>query len=319
MSRWPSRATRPWTQTLDVRAGAEATLALTAANADAGPVTAPSEMPGARPVDNADVRTLWQGSVVSLWTSTAQATGFVVDPRGLVATSQQAVGMQTTLEVQITPALKLAGRVLMADAASDVAVLRVDAAAVSAIRAVPLGCGSPLPPLANGQDIVALDAATVGRVRETDGKVSRVTARAMIADLPLPRGAMGGPVFTIAGTAVGLSSLIGEKEGDARDESRVVRVDAVCDVVANAIAVLETSPPAPAHAAAGRAVDGDPRGHARGDDEGPCRQPGPVSGRVRGLRRGVADAAAPPRRPRVDGLRQLVADMSEPRRRCSCG
>ncbi len=235
-----------WVQTLDVPAGAEAALTFTAANAQAGAVTAASATPGARPVDNADVRTLWQQSVVSLWLPTAQASGFLVDPRGLVATSQQAVGTQTTVEVQLTPALKFAGRVLLADAANDVAVLRVDAAAVATIRPVPLGCGASLPALKNGQEIVSLDAATVGRVRETDGTVSRVNARAMIADLPLPRGAMGGPVFTATGTAIGLASLIGEKEGDARDESRVVRVDAVCDVVAKAIAALEKSPAATA-------------------------------------------------------------------------
>lgn len=232
-----------WVQTLDVRAGADATVAFTAANAQGGPVTAASATPGARPIDNADVRTLWQQSVVSLWLPTAQASGFVVDARGLVATSQQAVGAQTTVEVQITPALKLAGRVLLADAASDVAMLRIDATALSGIRPVPLGCGAALPALKNGQEIVSLDAATVGRVRETDGTVSRVNARAMIADLPLPRGAMGGPVFTATGTTIGLASLIGEKEGDARDESRVVRVDAVCDVMAKALAALDASPP----------------------------------------------------------------------------
>lgn len=235
-----------WVQTLDVRAGADAAVSFTAANAEAGALSGAAAAPGARPVDNADVRTLWQQSVVSLWTPTAQATGFVVDARGLVATSQQAVGSETTVEVQVTPALKLAGRVVIADPANDVAMLRVEATPLSAIRPVPLGCGAPLPALKNGQEIVSLDAATVGRVRETDGTVSRVNARAMIADLPLPRGALGGPVFTTTGTPIGLASLIGEKEGDARDESRVVRVDAVCDVMAKALAALETAPRPPA-------------------------------------------------------------------------
>ena len=65
----------------------------------------------------------------------------------------------------------------------------------------------------------------------------------MIADLSLDGGSAGGPVFAAGGHVVGLTSFIGEKEGDSRDESRVVRVDAMCDAVAAAEKMIAAAPP----------------------------------------------------------------------------
>ena len=68
----------------------------------------------------------WQDSVVALWTPTTHASGFVIDAKGLIATSQRAIGAATSVEVQLTPAVKVAARVLVADPARDVAVLWID-------------------------------------------------------------------------------------------------------------------------------------------------------------------------------------------------
>lgn len=237
-----------WTQTLDVAVGRDTTLALTAANADVGAVTGASDAPAARPVDPSDVLTLWQPSVVSLWTPTRRASGFVIDARGLVVTSQQVVGTAATLEVQLSPAVKRLGQVLAADAANDVAVLRVDQQALAALTPVPIGCGAPATPLVEGQEIVAIDAGSGRRLGLAAGKLRRVSSRTMIADFSLDEASVGGPAFTAAGQVVGLTSLVGAKEGDARDTSRVVRLDAVCDVVASAEKKLSTAAPPSASA-----------------------------------------------------------------------
>jgi S1-C subfamily serine protease len=222
-----------WTQTLDVPAGRDVVLELTAANAEAGATSATPAASAATAADPADVLTAWQRSVVALWTPTAQASGFVIDARGLLATNQQVVGTATSVEVELAPAVKVLGRVLAADPASDVAVLWIDPAALAAIAPVPLGCGPPLSPaLVNGQPIVALGHESGRPTRSTDGRLSRVASRAMLADFSLDSTSTGGPVFAAAGHVVGLTSLVDEKEGDRRHESRVVRVDAVCQVVA---------------------------------------------------------------------------------------
>jgi S1-C subfamily serine protease len=222
-----------WTRTLDVAAGPDTVLALTADLAEAGPITAASAPPAGRGADISDALVLWQDSVVALWTPTTTASGVVVDVRGLVVTNQQVVGAATAIEVQLTRELKVRGRVLAADRASDVAVVWIDPAALGAVKPVPLGCGqTTAAPLVNGQEVVAFGVPPGQGLRVTYGAVSRVTSRTMIADLSPPRGSAGGPVFAAGGRLVGLTSFIEAKEGSPDEESRVVRVDAVCDVLA---------------------------------------------------------------------------------------
>ena len=123
-----------WTQTLDVPAGRDTVLELTLANAQV--VTVPSGT-AEQEVDPSALLAEWQDSVIALWTPTTRATGFLVDAKGLIATNQRVIGAATTpVEVQITPAIKVAARVLAADAARGVAVLWVDPA-VGRIAAAP--------------------------------------------------------------------------------------------------------------------------------------------------------------------------------------
>jgi len=233
-----------WTQTLDVPAGRDTTLALTAANAEVGAVTAASAAPAARPADPSDVLTAWQGSVVVLWTPTRRASGFVIDARGLVATNQQVVGTATAVEVQLSPTLKMPARVLAADAANDVAILWMDPTALAATMPVPLGCApGAKPALVNKQEVMALGTPAGRETRSTTGTLIRVTSRAMLADFSLDDDATGGPVFSTAGGVIGLTSVLGEREGDPRSESRVVRLDAVCDVLAAAEKTLPSAAP----------------------------------------------------------------------------
>ena len=59
---------------------------------------------------------------------TARASGFVVDSRGLIATDGRAIGTATIVEVQLTPTVKVAARVLVSERSRDVAIVRVDQA-----------------------------------------------------------------------------------------------------------------------------------------------------------------------------------------------
>ena len=104
-----------WTETIDVVAGREVVLDLTAKNAAVdtagGTATAMS-------ADSAVLLSKWQDSVVEIWTPTVHASGFVVDPRGLIATSFRAIGGATDVEVESTLArdrVKVPGTVLHSD------------------------------------------------------------------------------------------------------------------------------------------------------------------------------------------------------------
>src|SRR4051794_27259204 len=130
-----------WTQTLDIVAGRDRTLELTADNAEAADVTAATPT-GDSPIE-ADPSFLlprWEASVVSIWTPIAHASGFVIDANGLVATSRRAVGNATSVEVQLTRSVKVAGTVLASDPARDVAVFRIDPTVAAMVRPLPLEC-----------------------------------------------------------------------------------------------------------------------------------------------------------------------------------
>jgi hypothetical protein len=69
----------------------------------------------------------------------------------------------------------------------------------------------------------------------------------MIADLLVESDSLGGPAFVAGGQMIGLTSFVGEKEGERDADTRVVRIDAVCDAVAKArTAMTGAAPPSAA-------------------------------------------------------------------------
>jgi S1-C subfamily serine protease len=221
-----------WVQMVAVAAGRDAVLELTADNAEvepAGGTTATSAAPASDPSFLAHQ---WHDSVVALWSPAAHASGFLVDSKGLIATNQRVIGAAASVEVQLAPEVKVAGRVLSADPERDVAVVWVDPAVVASVRPVPLGCAQPArPPVANGQQIFAMGVSLRRQKGMTSGTVRRVEPDAIVTDLVLASGSAGGPAFAADGTVVGITSVASEKDEDARF---VVRIYDACQVVASA-------------------------------------------------------------------------------------
>ena len=185
-------------------------------------LTAPRRRPSTAPAesDPSFLLTRWQDSVVTLWTPTTRASGFVVDARGLVVTSQRAIGAATRVEVQLTPAVKVAARVLVADPARDVAVLWIDREVVAAVRPVPLGCElAARPAVANGQEIFTIGAPIRGQKDLTSGTVSRVAPQSIAADFEFEPGGAGGPVFAAGGGVIGITSIVDDKNESRRDDT----------------------------------------------------------------------------------------------------
>jgi hypothetical protein len=236
-----------WMRTLEVAAGKETVFAFTAANAEVSTLeaTAASGAGPARPVDPEDALLPWQASVLGLWTPIAPASGAVVDARGLIVTSQRVLGPATTVEVQVTPSTKVAATVLVADAARDVAVLRVAPDAVAAVKPLPLGCGTaPVtgPAIAVKQDVFAIGVRMRGTARTMNGIVMRVQPGVVTADLDLGTGGAGGPAFSSTGAVMGITSIVNEDERKRGDDARLPRLDAVCEVLAAAEAKLASTP-----------------------------------------------------------------------------
>ncbi len=145
------------------------------------------------------------------------------------------------MEVQITPSVKVAARVLVADRVRDVAVLWIDPMTAASVRPVPLDCADgPKPPFTNGQRLVAAGAPLRGPKDVTVGDVTRVEQRAGVADFRLAPGSTGGPVFNVSGSVVGISSIVADEDERRRLERIVPTVDA-CEVVKAAEKAMGTA------------------------------------------------------------------------------
>ncbi len=233
-----------WTQIVDVLAGRDTTLELTASNAEVGPVTAEMETTPAptEGLPSASLFAKWQDSVVALWTEHRHAGGFLVSTKGLVATSLSGIGDATSAEVQLSPTDKVTGRVLATDPVHDVAVLLIDPAVASHAQPVPLACGSAeASGLTSTEGLFTIEVPLLGTKNAASGAVVTLDPQVMETDFALSASSAGGPVFAGDGPAVGLTSI---REVDAalgpRDRLRadaqvsVVRAPAICTVVAAA-------------------------------------------------------------------------------------
>ena len=223
-----------WIQTLDVVSGREAALELTAGNAE---VEAGGDTPGRSSVEteSAMLQAKWQDSVVSIWTPTAHGSGFSIGADGLIATSQRVVGNAAAIEVQLSPALKVPAKVIGADAERGVAILSIDPKAAAAVQPVPIGCGQAQEPAA-GQKVITIGSTRRQQKRMTSGTMSGRAAHLVSSDLMIGPDSAGGPVFSVDGPLVGLTTLL-QEETDA--DARVVPIGDLCGLVASADAKLK--------------------------------------------------------------------------------
>jgi hypothetical protein len=228
-----------WTQTVDIRAGRDTVLELTAGNADVAVATSETTT-GTRPLeaDPAFLMPRWQESVVALWTPSTHASGFVIDSRGLLATNQKSIGTATSVEVQLTATIKVAARVLAADSARDVAVLWIDPQVITSVKPIPLACGEQqTQSLSDTQEVFTI-GIPLGQLKDmTSGTMSNL----VILDR-----SDGGPVFTADGTLVGITSIV--DRDSRRGRTKVVRTADACAVVAAAEKKMaNATPPSGAH------------------------------------------------------------------------
>ena len=124
------------------------------------------------------------------------------------------IGTATSVEVQLSPDVKVAASVLAADPVRDVAVLWIDPRVAASLRPVPLGCAQAAkPPVVNGQELFTIGAPLREQKGMTSGTVSRVEPHAIVSDFRLAAGSAGGPVFTAGGGVVGITSVIARTTG----------------------------------------------------------------------------------------------------------
>jgi len=238
-----------WMQILDIVAGRTVDLELTMKNAQVGTATSSTAtVASAIESDPSLLLMPWNDSVFGIWTPTMHASGFLIDASGLIVTNQRAVGTAASVEVQLTPTVKVAGRVLATNADRDVALVRVDPKTIESLRPIDMKCGQPATkPVIERQEIYAIAAPLRQHKGMTPGVVLRVGPRAIESDFRLAIGGSGGPVFTADGALLGITSVVDEKDATARGDLKVIRAEDACEVVAAAQKVKDVAAPDAGH------------------------------------------------------------------------
>jgi len=238
-----------WVQTIQIEAGRDAVLELTAGNADVASSAAGGAAATASPLepDPSFLLPKWQASVAAIWTPYTRASGFVVDAKGLIATSQRAMGRATFAEVQLTPTTKVMASLVASDAARDVAILRIDSHAAASIQPIPLPCGQPDTPVSDRQEIFTIGVPLFQQTTLSAGVAVRGETPAIDSDLVLATGSAGGPVFAADGRVIGLTSALAGEEETRRGEVRIVPATTVCEVIAGAQKKMAEPAPAATH------------------------------------------------------------------------
>ena len=228
-----------WREEVEIVAGRDLSLDLTADNAEIVPLERLSSPPTPDSASREDsLLSKYQESVVAVWSPTARASGFVVDSRGLIATDGQAVGAATVVEVQLAPTVKVPARVLRSERTRDVAIVWVDPSLVATRPALALPCPpSRAPSLGDGQAIASITVPHVGETEIVHGEVTAIQPRRVETDVRLPFGGSGGPVFDDAGAVVGMTSMSVEPDS-RRDDTVVVPMLFICEALAASLPML---------------------------------------------------------------------------------
>jgi len=233
-----------WTQIVEVRAGRETLLDLTAGNAESAASARLS-------ADSATLLTAWRDSVVEIWTPTRHAAGFVIDAaRGLVATSQSAVGAATSVEVQLTAGaerLKVPGRVVASERESGGAVVWINPETIRSTRAIDPGCaGGSIAVPAYKDTITTITASMFGGKEVSDGAVTRVTAQAIFSEIRIGSDSAGGPVFAESGALAGISAIDDKQDVRRWNDAWVIPIERACGAIAAALQKTTGVTPPPA-------------------------------------------------------------------------
>lgn len=242
-----------WTQILDVAAGRDTVLALTTANADAAAdVSGSTATNAATHADGAAILNRWQGSLAEIWSPTRHATGFVVDPRGLIATHDRTLGETTDVAVEFgvsaTDRVKIPGRVIASDRTQGVTIIRVDPGAIRSRPPIAPLCTAAAPTISHDEKVVALVAPMLEPKNAINGSASHADAQSFRVDWRLDPGTAGGPVFTADGTAIGIAVGAVDDDRGRRTMSYVIPLRNACSVIAAAEQTMSSAEPPPAAA-----------------------------------------------------------------------
>ena len=156
-----------------------------------------------------------------------QGSGFIVSTDGLILTNAHVVKDAKEVTVRLADRREYAAKVLGSDAATDIAVLRINAQNLPTVRLGDpklLQVGDPV--LAIGAPYGLEQTATAGIVSAKGRSLPGDSAVPFIqTDAAVNPGNSGGPLFDAAGNVVGINSQIYSRTGGFQGVSFAIPVD----------------------------------------------------------------------------------------------
>jgi len=180
-------------------------------------------------------------SVFLVETESGHGSGFLVDASGLILTNHHVIAGTLYLAVAVDPGHKYPAVVVVTDPLRDLAVIRVNPAAVAGLP--PLRFTDDTAGVKVGERVLAIGSALTGDGSLlTTGIVSRVTADTVIADLNVNPGSSGGPLLSLSGQVIGICTFH-LKAATGPGLAGIVRGHVALQAVASAAASLAQPPP----------------------------------------------------------------------------
>lgn len=144
-----------------------------------------------------------------------QGSGFIIDSTGNILTNNHVVDSAATVNVKLSTGATVKAEVLGKDTVHDLALVKVDAAAVTGITPLTLGnsdaakIGQMAIAIGNpyGLDNTVTVGIISGKNRSMDGSVNNLTGM-LQTDAALNPGNSGGPLLDASGSVIGINTAI---------------------------------------------------------------------------------------------------------------
>ena len=168
-------------------------------------------------------------------------SGFVLSPDGVIVTNNHVVAGASSITVTLADGRKLPGRVLGRDATADLAVLKVDATGLPAVKigsSSALVVGDSVVAIGNAlaldggptvtQGIVSALDRTISAGDQGSGSNSETLRHVLLTDAAINPGNSGGPLLNAAGEVVGINTAVA---GDAQNIGFALAIDKAIPII----------------------------------------------------------------------------------------
>ena len=168
-------------------------------------------------------------------------SGFVLSPDGVIVTNNHVVDGASTITVTLADGRKLPGRLLGRDSTADLAVLKIDATGLPAVkigRSDALVVGDSVVAIGNAlaldggptvtQGIVSALDRTISAGEQGSGQNSETLRHVLQTDAAINPGNSGGPLLNAAGEVVGINTAVA---GDAQNIGFALAIDKALPII----------------------------------------------------------------------------------------